>query len=123
MILVDTSVMIDYLRGDAGTARKLHEIGKRNAVLNSLVVMELLQGARNKAELNAVKRRLDGFRLVEIDQGVSDMATSLVEKHAFSTGMRIPDAIIAATAAFHGIRLWTVNRKDFDHVRGLALYD
>ncbi len=34
----------------------------------------------------------------------------------------VPDAIIAATAIGHGLTLVTLNRRDFQHVAGLSLY-
>jgi toxin FitB len=37
------------------------------------------------------------------------------------TGIRFPDAIIAATALEHGLDLASRNARDFEHVRGLRL--
>lgn len=34
----------------------------------------------------------------------------------------IPDALIAATALYHGLELYTLNTRDFNFIRGLRLY-
>lgn len=38
-----------------------------------------------------------------------------------ATELRLPDAIIAATALVHGLQLSSRNAKDFERVRGLRL--
>lgn len=40
---------------------------------------------------------------------------------AFEAGMRLPDALIAATAIEHELSLFTRNRSDFEKVRGLQI--
>ncbi|MCP4156355.1 MAG: type II toxin-antitoxin system VapC family toxin [bacterium] len=54
MILTDTCVIIEYVKNNPIVALTFRETGKREFVLNSIIVMELLAGARNKVELNSL---------------------------------------------------------------------
>jgi predicted nucleic acid-binding protein len=96
-------------------------MGTNNIVLNTIIVMEMLAGARNKVELNSIKKRLNRFQIFEINQEIMDDACSLMETFSLSHGLKIPDAIIAATARFHDIPLYTLNSKDFRFIPGVNL--
>jgi predicted nucleic acid-binding protein len=96
-------------------------MGTNNIALNSIIVMEMLAGARNKIELNSIKKRLNKFQILEINQAIMDDACSLMENFSLSHGLKIPDAIIAATARFHDIPLYTLNNKDFRFIPGINL--
>jgi predicted nucleic acid-binding protein len=51
MILLDTDVLIDVLRGHAPAVGWLRGLGNTTLGLPGLVMMELLQGCRDKSEL------------------------------------------------------------------------
>lgn len=57
MILIDTCVLIEYFKKIPAVVGLIDRTGERNIVLNSIIVMELIVGARNKIELNAIKKR------------------------------------------------------------------
>ncbi len=116
MILADSCILIDYLREDQNITKKINVIGTNNIVLNSIIVMELICGARNKVELNSIKKRLNHFQVLEINQAIMDDANSLMEIFCLSHGLKIPDAIIAATARFYEISLFTSNMKHFKFI-------
>jgi predicted nucleic acid-binding protein len=122
MILTDTCVLIEYFKENPEAAEIIKDTGEENIVLNSVIVMELLAGARNKVELNSIKKRLNKFRLLEINQSVMDVASSLMENYHLSHGLRIPDAVIGATSRYHGIPLFTFNKKDFRYIPDIKLF-
>jgi predicted nucleic acid-binding protein len=121
MILTDTCVLIEYFKKNPDTIKRISEVGEENIVLNSIIVMELISGARDKIELNSLKKRLNDFRILDINQSVMDDAGSLLESFYLSNGLKIPDAIIAATARHYGISLFTFNEKDFKFILGIKL--
>lgn len=105
--LFDTNILIDYLNGEEPAK---HELGRYNHRLISLITwMEVLVGCRGPAEERAVRHFLSGFDLAAIDLAVSDQAVTLRRTH----GMRLPDAIIWASAQQHHALLVTRNTKDF----------
>ena len=83
--------------------------------------MELYFGALNKKELHKIKKHLQALSVVHFDNYVSELAVSMIEKYSKSHGLQIPDAIIAATALSLGIRLFTLNLKDFRYIAELEL--
>ncbi len=123
MILTDTCVIIDYFREDTDTIKAINAAGIENIVLNSIIVMEVIAGARNKIELNSIKKRLNKFRILDIDQVVMDDANQLLETFHLSNGLKIPDAIIAATARVHSVPLFSYNEKDFSYIENVKLFE
>ena len=64
-----------------------------------------------------VIRLLGPFRELPVDRDVAERAGRIRRE----SGLRLPDALVAATAVVHGLTLVTRNRRDFDRVRGLRL--
>ena len=58
MILCDTNVIIEILKGDDKTIKIIERIGLENIAISSVTVMELYFGALNKRELNKIKKHL-----------------------------------------------------------------
>ena len=69
MILVDSSVWIDYLRGTASPqAEKLDALlGTVPLAIGDLILTEVLQGCATDREFNAVKRTLSTLHTVNLD--------------------------------------------------------
>jgi len=121
MILCDTNVIIETLKGDEKTIKIMESIGLENIAISSVTVMELYFGALNKRELNKIKKHLKALNIVHFDNDVSELAVSMIESYSKSHGLQIPDAIIAATALSLEIKLLTLNLKDFRYIDGLKL--
>ena len=121
MILCDTNVIIETLKGDEKTIKIMESIGLENIAISSVTVMELYFGALNKRELNKIKKHLKALNIVHFDNDVSELAVNMIESYSKSYGLQIPDAIIAATALSLEIKLFTLNLKDFRYIDGLKL--
>nr|WP_310523615.1 PIN domain-containing protein [Polymorphobacter sp.] len=92
--------MIDALNG-VGDARRL--IGTTPKRFVSVVTrIELLTG-RGTAEADRGRRLLQGFDEIGVDTAVAEMAAALRTQWRLQT----PDAIIAATARWQGVGLYT----------------
>ena len=104
--LVDTSILIDYLKG-IDAARD--ELARYDEVLISAITwIEVMVGARQDEEL-AIRRFLDRFRHVALDQRVAERAV-LIRRQ---TRIRLPDAIVWASAKCEGALLVSRNARDF----------
>jgi len=123
MILTDTCVLIEYFKEKPEVTEIIKDTDPKSLVLNSVIVMELLAGARNKVELNSIKKRLNEFRVLEINQSVMDDAGFLMENYYLSHGLKIPDAIIATTSRYHGVSLFTFNKKDFRYIPDIEFFN
>jgi predicted nucleic acid-binding protein len=109
-VLVDTDVFVDHLRG----ARTLGA-GRDALSYSTITRCELLAGAREQEA--AVRELLAPFREHPVDRQVAETAGRIRRE----TGIRTPDALIAATALVHSLALLTRNRRDFERVRRLRL--
>lgn len=61
MILVDTSVLIDFLKGDQNSqTKKLRQIISNNIPfgITSLIMQEVLQGVKDESEFNKIEKYL-----------------------------------------------------------------
>ena len=57
------------------------------------------------------------FREIEVGRKIAERAGRLRRE----SGIRLPDALIAATALEHKLSLFTRNHSDFGRVRGLRI--
>lgn len=78
-----------------------------------MTFMELLQGCRNLQEAREVKSFISEniSLLIHPDEIISRRAIALLEHHAFSHGLRVVDAFIAASALETASSLATGNAK------------
>lgn len=119
-LLCDTCVIIDHM---SGRSQMLDELIDNNVTLfiNSIIEMELLQGARDKVELRRIEKKLTQFRLLNMQQIIVDLATQFIRDYRLSHGLLIPDALISATAVYYQMPLLTYNRKDFSYLPSIIL--
>jgi predicted nucleic acid-binding protein len=120
-MLVDTDVLIWHLRGFPKATQRLDQLPK--LTISAITWLELLQGFRNRAEMLAVQKSLemrDAERL-PITPAITERATALMETLALSHGLRLGDALIAATAIEHGLTVLTANTKHFTPIEGLQV--
>ena len=83
--------------------------------------MEIIQGVRNKRELNAFKKALGILKVqvIQIDEFISTKAMLFVEQYTLSHSMELADALIGATAAVRQSPLVTSGKKHYQHLPGV----
>ncbi|MBV6509634.1 MAG: tRNA(fMet)-specific endonuclease VapC [Acidimicrobiales bacterium] len=106
-VLVDTDVFVDHLRG----AIELRA-GQHRLHYSVMTRAELFAGTMATQVVNQL---LGPLREVSVDRAVAERAGRIRRE----TGVRLPDALIAATALERGLAIATRNRRDFEQVRGL----
>lgn len=123
MILVDTDVLIWVTRKDPQASTFLDSLNDDLAI-SDVTYMELIQGAKNKREVQAIDKTLKKMEVLRLPivTRISENAVSLVRRYFHSHSMQLADALIAATALEHGLALATGNVKHFDVVEGLHLH-
>lgn len=121
-LVLDTSVLIDHLRGRPAAATMLipKAIARGDELWSSCIVRaELLAGMR--ADEEAATRDL--MRLVswvEVDESVSEAAGALGRRYLLShPGIDMADLIVAALAQELDAELRTTNLKHFPMFEGL----
>jgi len=104
--LFDTNILIDFL-GGAPEARD--EVALYDDAAISIVTwMEVMVGATDPTA-DATRAFLNNFELIGLDREVADLAVQLRRRY----GLKLPDAIIWASARHQGRLLVTRNTKDF----------
>jgi predicted nucleic acid-binding protein len=120
-MIFDTDILIWFLRGDGAAARLIESQSDRAASIVS--AMELLQGARSRVEIKTIHQFIqqNGIRLIPVNEAISHVALSLIEAHALGGGLRVADALIAATARAAALPLATGNARHFKAIAGLEV--
>jgi predicted nucleic acid-binding protein len=114
-VLVDTSVLIDHLRGNRGARDALEEVVARGDRLAASVVVkvEILAGMRPEEE-RLTRRLLDAVEWFPVTDPIAERAGELANRFLRPhPGVDPVDYIIAATATIHEASLWTQNLKHF----------
>ena len=122
MILCDTNILIEIYKGKPDIIRIIKNIGQKNIAISDVTCAELFFGARNKKELTVIRKDLDKLTVLPIQSNISSIAVKLVEKYALSHKLTFPDALIAATAIYHDMELYTLNIKDFRFLDNVKLF-
>jgi predicted nucleic acid-binding protein len=120
-LIIDTDVLIWELRGNI----KAKEIIHRNIPFNISVVtyIELVQGMRNKQELNQFIKQLIKWNvnIIQINSNISTRAMILIEEFILSHSLELADALIAATCINNSDVLLTANTKQYNHIPNIQL--
>ena len=119
MILLDTDVMIDLLRHYPPAVAWLKSLGEEEILLPGFVVMELLQGCRNKAEQEQIEKELQAYAIAWPTSEVCNEALQVFTSAHLSHGLGVLDALIGQTAVALQGPLYTFNQKHYAAVPGL----
>ncbi len=113
MVLIDTDVLIWYMRGNEKAYETIENLNSFS--ISVVTYMELVQGMKNKKELNSLRQALYGWnaQIVYISEEISAKAMFFVEQHFLSHSIEIADALIGASAIAYGLPLLTGNDKHY----------
>ena len=122
-MIVDTDILIWYFRGDETARRFLARVPFPERTVSALTVMELVQGCRDQREARDVAAFVSEnlAAVIHPDEGISRRAIRLLELHALRAGLRVADALIAATALEGRAALATANVRHYRAIAGLSL--
>ena len=118
MIVLDTSVLIDVLRGDVAAARFATSLDEVPAC-SEITRVEILRGLRSN-ERRPAERLFATLRWVPVDEAIARKAGEFGRSFRGShRGVSTPDLIVAGTADVLDARLATMNVRDFPMFKGL----
>lgn len=104
--LFDTNILIDFLNSVPQAREEMARYHEKS--ISVVTWMEVLVGAREEVEART-RDYLNSFTIIPLDNKVADRAVNLRREHR----IRLPDAIIWASADVHSLLLVTRNTKDF----------
>lgn len=104
--VLDSDVLIDYLQGLPAARGELARY--RRPLCSIISFMEVLAGARTDAERQAAEALLASLGRVELTEAVARRAVELRQ----TLRLKLPDAIVLASAEVEGCILVTRNTRD-----------
>ena len=102
----DTNILIDYLNGIEAAKAELDRY--RNRQISVISYIEVMVGAKNTSEENAIRGFLGTFEILELSAEIAKEAISIRKQYR----LKIPDAIVYASARTQGCMLVSRNTKD-----------
>lgn len=108
----DTNILIDYLNGHQDAVRTLG--GYSEKFISRITWIEVLVGVANSAEETAARTFLAGFQVLETRDDIAERAVSLRRDTGAGRRLKLPDAVIYASAKVENCPLITRNTRDFD---------
>lgn len=111
-LLLDTDVLIDYLRSRAEAIAFLED-RQETLFVSTITVAQLFAGVREGKERTVLSTFLLAFELVAVDGTIAERGGLYRRAYGRSHGTGLADALIAATAEHVRADLVTLNRKHF----------
>lgn len=115
--LVDTNVFSKIFAGNQVVTNFVENL---DVVIDSTVYIECLQGSKSNHEKRIIKKALDNFPLLLVNDEVSLRAIELIDNYSNSNGLLLADAQIAASALENDLIVLTYNVDDFKFIKDLA---
>ena len=120
--LLDTDFIINYFKGIfKGDARKfIDSVINDTTIISVITRMEILSWkSLNTKDEEIIKEFISDSTIFSLEESIINR-TILLRK---ANRIKLPDAIIAATAIVHNLQLITHNLKDFKNIHELIVVD
>jgi predicted nucleic acid-binding protein len=123
-ILVDTSVIIDFLRQKDNSGTAFYRLSKQSKKLSISIIThaELYAGKsvwKHKDARIELEKIFRGLTILPISDEISISAGEIRATH----GLDLLDALIAATSIIYNKPIATINKAHFGGISGLNLVD
>lgn len=124
MILLDSSVLIDFFRKKDKEKTLFYSLAKDYEVLSisSITYYEIGIGNR-KSHFDYWEKLCENLRILPFDKGCSDIAITVYLNLLKDNKMiDLADVLIGATALTHNLPIATLNEKHFNRIKGLEIF-
>lgn len=111
-LLIDTDVLIDYLRDKPEAVSYLEGLTEP-LLVSAVTIAELYAGVRDGAERTALDSFITAFEIVAVDEEIAVKGGLHRRDYSKSHGTGLADALVAATAEIRNAQLVTLNGKHF----------
>lgn len=120
MILLDSDVLIDLLRNYRHAIEWFAALqDDEELYVSGYVVMEMIQGCRNRAEQEKVQRVLAAYGIVWLSPEDCDKAVDMFVAYHLSHNAGVLDVLIGQTAIALGLPLHTFNQRHYAFIPGM----
>lgn len=120
MILLDSDVLIDLLRKYPPAVVWFNALPEdEELVVSGYVVMELIQGCRNKAEQERVHQEIGVYGVIWLSPTECDKALEIFATYRLSHNAGLLDVLIGQTAVSLGVPLHSFNQRHYRFIPGI----
>lgn len=113
-LMIDSDVLIDYLRGHDHAIKYLGKVFNDSfCCISAITVAELYVGVREGKERTILDHFIEEFQVAEINEAIARQGGLYRREFGKSHGVGLADAMIAATAEAHDLKLITLNKKHY----------
>jgi predicted nucleic acid-binding protein len=115
MVVIDTDVLIQILRGDKEIEKIFRDVitGTEGYIfITPVQIAEIYAGIRPR-EKAKVENFIDALNVIGIDKNISKLAGKFMNEYGKSHNVTMADALIAASTKKHVFKLWTLNKKHY----------
>jgi predicted nucleic acid-binding protein len=118
-MLVDTDILIDYLRGNP-RAETFVESNLETLAISSITVGELYQGVKEGEERSALDSMTSALTTLPVSEEIAREGGLLCRKYRKSHNAGLADCLIAATAKHHNLPLHSLNLKHYPMLKDIS---
>jgi hypothetical protein len=109
MILLDTSIILDYWRDPKGGLAQ--HFSRDDLCVCGITIAELMHGCREAADINRVEEGLSTFHRIPLAEDVwSKTGQTLFKLRKAGMTVSFQDAVLATLAIAHGVELWASDK-------------
>jgi len=121
MVIFDTNILIELYRGNLVVKEKVQQIQSNIFYISSITAAEFMIGARNKEDFRRIDQQLSKYSQIPINTDITDIFIDLFKTFTLSHKPGIADTLIAATALYYHLPLYSLNKKHFQFIPGIEL--
>ena len=127
-IVCDTNTISSYVRQDKYFFPEVYEtinkIGLQNIYITPVVYIELqrwlsIYKGLTPTERKKIKLFLDSLPVLHLNKSISALSMEISKKH---NQLEPSDILIGATAVYHNLPVYTLNKKHFKQIENIKLY-
>lgn len=119
-LLIDTDVLVDYLRAREEAIVFL-ETKAQPMIISTISVGELFARVKEGRERAVLNEFFGAFEIVPLTFEIAEIGGLFRRDFGKSHGVRLADAMIAATAKHKDATLVSLNQKHFPMIRNLMI--
>lgn len=123
MIMLDTSILIDFYRKKNKSKSKLIQLSENYSdfAISTISYYEFGVGLKNKNDITWLNLS-QNLLILDFDKKCSELAIDIFKNLKISNKIiEFPDIAIASTALAHSLPLATLNKKHFQRIPELQL--
>ncbi len=122
-VMTDSDILIWYLRGMPEIIDEVTSLALRdNLYITPVVLAEIYAGAKTKEE-ETIRNMFSSMHIIEINEEMGKTAGRFLNKFSKSHNLKIADALIAASAVYGKMKLWTLNKKHYPMLEKKEFYE